>query len=160
MLATADSSSRPIAVPLQANLRRAISAGYYAVFHLLIAEAVGRLLPTAPPTLTARVSRAFEHREMKKVCDWFVKPQLPDQLRDLLPGGVSPELNRVAKNFLQLQEARHRADYDLQFPLDRQIALARVKEAEDLFRTWNNVRDEEDSRIFLTALAFGGRWSK
>ena len=160
MLATTDSSSRPIAVPLQANLRRAISAGYYAVFHMLIAEAVGRLLPTGQPALTARVCRAFEHSEMRKVCGWFEKPQLTDQLRDLLPGGVSPELNRVAKNFLQLQEARHKADYDLQFSLNRQIALARVTEAEDLFRTWNNIRDAEDARVFLTALAFGARWSK
>ena len=33
--------------PKQASLRRAISAAYYSVFHLLIREACARLVPAA-----------------------------------------------------------------------------------------------------------------
>jgi hypothetical protein len=160
MLASLDGASRPISVPLQANLRRAVSSAYYAVFHLFISESVGLLLREGPPNLAARVSRSFSHSEMSKVCGWFAKQQPTDQLRNLVPGAISAQLQSVATIFVQLQEARHRADYDIQFSLDRQIALAWVEQAEKLLLTWNSVRGAADSRVFLAALAFGSRWSR
>lgn len=46
----------------QANLRRAVSAAYYAVFHLLIAEATANW-NNAP--LRAALGRAYDHGPMK-----------------------------------------------------------------------------------------------
>ena len=48
--------------PTQATLRRAVSAAYYAVFHLLIAEATSNWNNAA---LRAALSRAFDHGAMK-----------------------------------------------------------------------------------------------
>jgi hypothetical protein len=52
--------------PKQASLRRAVSTAYYALFHLLIDEAVGNWSVARQRGLLAR---SFEHRAMKKVCD-------------------------------------------------------------------------------------------
>src|SRR5579863_4384971 len=52
--------------PKQASLRRAVSTAYYALFHLLIDEAVGNWGVTRQRGILARV---FDHREMKKVCE-------------------------------------------------------------------------------------------
>ena len=57
--------------PRQASLRRAVSAAYYALFHLLTSEAANLIGPAAPPGLRQQVRRAFAHREMKHVCKPF-----------------------------------------------------------------------------------------
>jgi len=46
----------------QASLRRAVSTGYYALFHLLIAEATANW---ARPQLRAKLGRCFEHGRMR-----------------------------------------------------------------------------------------------
>ena len=70
--------------PRQVSLRRAISAAYYALFHLMIQEATGILV--ARPELRTKFARAFEHGEMKAVSRAFANPQ-PAQLA-ALTGGV------------------------------------------------------------------------
>ena len=80
-------------IPLQANLRRAISTAYYALFHLFIAESVERLLPAEPPGLRARASRAFSHGEMKQVCVRFLARRIVEDLTPLLRTSTSPELS-------------------------------------------------------------------
>lgn len=49
--------------PNQANLRRAISTAYYAVFHLLTRAAV---VNWSEPLHQARIARMFDHERMKK----------------------------------------------------------------------------------------------
>jgi hypothetical protein len=48
--------------PKQANLRRAVSTAYYALFHLLISEVVNYWRLKRQRTLLAR---SFDHRKMK-----------------------------------------------------------------------------------------------
>jgi len=147
-------------IPSQAKLRRAVSSAYYALFHLLIAEAVLFLLPASPPGLRERASRAFSHTEMKKVCARFKAPRLADDLVPLLKGRISPELLSVAQRFESLQEWRHIADYDVGFSFLRSDALASVGEARGAFADWNQIRTTDESTVFLAAVAFGARWSK
>jgi hypothetical protein len=52
--------------PRQASLRRAIAAAYYAVFHLLVADAVKSVAPRMPEGLRSQVRRAFGHSAMKE----------------------------------------------------------------------------------------------
>jgi hypothetical protein len=52
--------------PRQASLRRAVSTAYYAVFHLLIDEAVGNWTIERQRSALART---FDHGKMKKVCE-------------------------------------------------------------------------------------------
>ena len=144
---------------LQASLRRSLSTTYYALFHLLVEEAARRLVPSSPPGLRSRVSRTFVHNEVNKVCGQFSKQLNPD-LKALLPAGVPDDLRLVAETFSQLQQVRHRADYDPDFVTIRSFALLRFNEAERAFSAWQRVSSSEEANVFLTALAFGARWSK
>ncbi len=54
--------------PKQANLRRAVSASYYALFHLLTSESARRLSPTSPPVLVPLLQRAYDHSVMRQAC--------------------------------------------------------------------------------------------
>src|SRR5271169_1426186 len=56
--------------PKQASLRRAVSTAYYALFHLLIDEAVGNW---AVERHRSALGRTFEHKGMKNVSDDYVK---------------------------------------------------------------------------------------
>jgi hypothetical protein len=63
----------------QANLRRAVSSSYYALFHLLIGHACENW---ARPDQRARVARQLEHPRMKavsKMCVGKLKARRPDQ---------------------------------------------------------------------------------
>ena len=84
--------------PKQANLRRAISSAYYAVFHQLIEDAVALLLPARLAELRVQVGRKFAHSTMKKVAQAAAKRQ-------------NKNLATVS-SFIALQDARHEADYD------------------------------------------------
>ena len=52
--------------PKQASLRRAISTAYYALFHMLVDEAVGKWTVELQRSILART---FNHGKMKKICD-------------------------------------------------------------------------------------------
>ena len=147
--------------PKQANLRRAVSSTYYALFHLLIADAVHVLSPDKQAlALMDRMSRAFQHGEMKQVCRQFQQQPLPDALQGLLPNAsVSTKLKAVTQAFLYLQEERHTADYDVSARFVREEVFAIVVMAERAFESWARVSATERS-VFLAALAFGARWSK
>src|SRR4051812_38005464 len=49
--------------PAEANLRRGVSTAYYALYHLLVGEAMTRIV--ADPALRPRVARSFDHTKMK-----------------------------------------------------------------------------------------------
>jgi hypothetical protein len=90
--------------PKQASLRRAVSASYYAVFHLLISDAVANW-----KTIRQRASlaRAFEHGKMRSACERALRAPFVG----LNPNSVA-NLKMVAEAFIQLQQQRHTADYD------------------------------------------------
>lgn len=61
--------------PRQANLRRAVSAAYYALFHRLTERASVSLLGSAQVPLArklrASMVRWYTHGKMKAVANWF-----------------------------------------------------------------------------------------
>jgi uncharacterized protein (UPF0332 family) len=146
--------------PKQATLRRSISSAYYAVFHLLVANAAMSLVPNKPSGLIAKVSRAFQHGEMKQVCLSFHNGDSPESVRTLLPPKVSKDLQFVAATFVALQQLRHKADYDTGLLFTRAQASEAVNRANELFMAWNRIVKTDEARVFLAALAFGARWSK
>jgi uncharacterized protein (UPF0332 family) len=81
--------------PKQANLRRAVSTAYYALFHLLVSEGVSYWKIERQRSAFAR---SFEHRKMKGVCKNSSYP--------------NADLQAVLDAFVELQQARHSADYD------------------------------------------------
>ena len=68
-------AARETRKPKQASLRRGVSATYYALFHLLIAEGARRLAPSKPDCLRTLVQRAFNHSDMRNVCVNFATSQ-------------------------------------------------------------------------------------
>jgi uncharacterized protein (UPF0332 family) len=128
--------------PKQASLRRAVSTSYYAVFHLLIEEAVSQWAVERQRSILART---FEHSRMKAVCD--------DLLKTAKSGGaVQPELITVSRNFIELQEHRNRADYDLSKEWSLQEVFNVVDLAGDGFTAWRAIHTQDAAQDFLLRL--------
>lgn len=149
--------------PRQASLRRAVSSAYYALFHLLVDRGARALSPTQPPALRQRVGRAFTHVEMKNVCKQFAQgaaENLEIATGALIVPPLEPQLARVAKAFLILQEERHRADYDLSVPFERIEVRQKIDLVREAFADWQAVRRSDNAQVFLAALLLQGRWNK
>lgn len=146
--------------PKQANLRRAVSSAYYALFHLFIAEFVRKVLTGHQKALMDRVSRSFNHPDMLKVCRQWQQSVLPQTLADLMERAADPRFNAIAKTFVDLQEARHEADYDVSARLSRSETLARIRDVELAFDNCNAIRNSDQAITFLVSLAFGMRWNR
>jgi hypothetical protein len=92
--------------PKQVDLRRAVSAAYYALFHLLTTEAAQNWKHERQGN---RFARMFDHGRMKTCSSKVSSQPLPAD-----PAGISiaKDLKLVADSFVTLQQARHTADYD------------------------------------------------
>jgi hypothetical protein len=62
---------------VNADLRRAVSAAYYALFHKLTLTAAEALLPAATQEQRWQLGRHFGHGEMRRVCEWVTGPPSP-----------------------------------------------------------------------------------
>lgn len=151
--------------PRQASLRRAVSAAYYALFHQLV-EAASQDLVTGRDceNLRHKVRRAFQHKEMKDVCQALAKwqpKQPPTRLADLFLQPPTPDIQAVASAFVELQQARHDADYDAQYRFSRDDVLTLLETADQAYKTFKNMpRHHQERRTFLIALAFQTRWHR
>ena len=130
--------------PKQASLRRAVSTAYYALFHLLIGEAVGNWKRADQRT---DLARAFEHGRMKQASIQTVSERFLGQSAQTVT-----DLKKVADAFIRLQQFRHKADYDNSFKLMRTDALSQIALASEAFASWNAVRNERIAQDYLLAL--------
>ncbi len=142
----------------EARQRRAVSTAYYALFHLLIDEASSRIATDGK--VRSRVKRAFDHSTMKEASSSFEGGTLPEHIRSL-PGGelVPGDLRRVASLFRELQEGRHKADYDLAETFTPTDAMDLVDKAEEAFLRWREIRKTDSACLFLYTLIFGRMWN-
>ena len=111
--------------PRQADLRRAVSTSYYAAFHVLAQDCADRLVGTSPQRSDAawrQTYRALDHGPAKKACE-----QAPNL-------GFPRTLIAFAEAFIDLQEERHRADYDPWARYSRAQALDYVNLAQQAIR--------------------------
>jgi hypothetical protein len=145
--------------PKQVNLRRAVSSAYYALFHLLTSEASA--LYAAEVELAARINRTLNHGEMRKVSSMFANNKLPKGVQSPLGGYITPiGMKTVADAFVDLQQARHAADYDLTYRLSRKETLEFVQMATEAFETWRKVRKTDDARLYLACFHLWKRWDE
>ena len=145
--------------PKQASLRRASSTAYYALFHFLVWKAVEHL-PAKPTGLRERAARAFQHSQMKEVCQAFGRRSLPEPVSHLLPAGISAPLLLIAQTLVTLQERRHAADYDLSAHFVRSETLRDIADAERAMSAWRSLRNRDEANVFLAALTFSSKWNK
>jgi hypothetical protein len=150
--------------PRQAALRRAVSTAYYALFHLLVREAVEGSMGFRPTETHREIGEAavrwFEHRRMADACFLFAAPVVRGKLAKALPKSVvsapvSDALQAVARAFLDLQEARHLADYDPSSRTTRQHARNLVTRARQAFDDWQTAASDPFRSLFLVMLLTG-----
>ncbi len=103
--------------PRQVELRRAVSTTYYALFHTLANTCADLLVGPRSTGQTnqawRQAYRALDHGEVKSKCTRgpgkpILDNHFPQAIRDF------------ARQFVKMQEIRHKADYD---PLSRLHAL-------------------------------------
>lgn len=135
------------ASPKQASIRRAVSAAYYAVFHLLIAESTSYWNKAH---LQAALGRAFDHQTMKAASRGVANPATSPFAGEN-PATVAA-LRFVGLTFAQLQEQRHFADYNLTKDLPYTEALAQVESAQKVFTAWQSIHNEDIAQAYLVSL--------
>ena len=141
--------------PSQANLRRSVSASYYALFHFLIDEATRRICRAKDHSpLRYHLARTFQHSNMKNVAQQFSKNSAPDNLRSVFDTNTTLDerLVFVASSFVLLQEARHDADYDLSRDFFKHQALDFAYMSKNAFYSWKQVRRTIQADTFLIGL--------
>ena len=132
----------------QADLRRAVSAAYYALFHLLIAETVANWWRVSSRDGMARM---FEHRVMAKASDKTADSRaLPFTGED---SEVVTKLRTVARAlFVDLQQSRHVADYDNATIWNYRDARDEIAVAKKAFTAWESIRNEPIAQDYLVSL--------
>lgn len=146
--------------PLQANLRRSISASYYALFHFLIEEATKLSFGTQRTRAGLRhfAGRSLSHSKMKLVCTEFLKPTPSSKLLRpwwrRLPIAGDGDLRLVADTFVDMQLQRHNADYDLDATVVRSDALNAVANVQSAIDAWRRLlrKQPEIANLFAAAL--------
>lgn len=138
--------------PKQASLRRAVSTAYYALFHLLIAEAA---LNWKHAEHRNQLSRQFQHAAMKQASMEQAKAATKElNRRDLPPPAryVAMHLNAIATTFVSPQDHRLKADYDNSTKWTRTDVVALVAEVNEAFRCWAVIRKEPAAQKYLLSL--------
>src|SRR5580704_4725659 len=154
LLALADRLAHPLPTePQQASFRRSISTAYYALFHLLVQEAVQNW--NGSPTTQLGLERKFEHRTMKDVSNSVV---IGNWRRWSNPSpAVPPQLSGVAAAFVDLQEKRHQADYDNAKTWSAIEVRNLASDVHDAFENWTTVRDDPTANEYLLSLLIGNK---
>lgn len=107
--------------------------------------------------LYALAYRGVDHRALRDLCNAAQNSQLPPKYQSYAPThGFEPSIRVFANTVKDLQERRHKADYDRSSrvkTLEATIAIAKARSAIERFQ-----RASELQRVaFLTLLAFPPR---
>ena len=153
LLATAD-PTRPRAT----NLRRAVSASYYAVFHHLTRAVAVRQIGSGPDrrAFADVLTRGVGHGDLRAICrdfsnglggwkGWMREELAPQSF------SIPPDLRGACADFVRLQDLRHLADYAPSYRLDREDALAEVSRAREAIAAFAAAEQSDAGRFFLAA---------
>ena len=131
--------------PTQANLRRAVSTAYYAVFHCLARAAADLLIGRSRGVAWHQVYRALNHGDARNACQ--NKKAMID---------FADQIQFFAATFVALQDARHQADYGLERRYEKLDVLAAIDRAETAIALFEQA-DRQQLRTFATAVLFKRR---
>lgn len=146
--------------PKQANLRRAVSTAYYAVFHYLIDESCCAQIGTQNSQKEHRhvLGRAFTHPVMKDACTSFAGGTLKSSVIKGLPRDehgnypIPSEIRNIAATFVELQEKRHLADYDLSENFRKSEVLSLIDQAKVHVQEFKDLASSDTRKFFLACL--------
>ena len=133
--------------PTQADLRRAISTAYYAVFHTLAASNAELIAGQPQSSISAyaweRVYRRLDHGRAQ------------NNLRAVL-NLLSPPGAFFARTFIELQGMRQEADYDPNFSITYTRTLNTIGQAETAISNFAQLTQEE-RRLLVAQSMFDRR---
>jgi len=120
--------------PSQADLRRAVSTAYYAMFSALARLCADEVVGSSPARRAlpewVRVYRALEHGRSEAVLA-ELDPQRAARARQGLPSCIDTNVEVFCETLERMKAARHAADYDPRpLKLKRQAVLTLIAEAE------------------------------
>ena len=107
--------------PRQAELKRAISTAYYALFQAMAKDTADMLVgvgPSRPDKAWTHIYRSLQHGEAKTACAVVRNLAFP------------ANIVACAATFVKLQEERHDADYNPEHRVLRADAVAAIDRAE------------------------------
>lgn len=130
--------------PREVELRRAVSDCYYALFHALAKTCADAFVGSSRGDSEAyvRVYRGLDHARAKQELDrWTRRSDCP------------PALRTFGAAFVELQELRHRADYDpLPFRHRKKDAETVIRDAEAALADLNKLGPDHRSLLAATLL--------
>ena len=147
--------------PKSTLLRRAVSTAYYGLFHALNIAVASDLLPDGTSEQRRELVRTFGHQELKACCAWIAGRQTtaPQSVKLLVDQLRTSPLAAISDAFCDLQEARHRADYDHAAAISKPTAVAFVEDADRAMRDLANVAPN-DRQAFAVLVAMRSRQTR
>ena len=141
----------------QANLKRAIPAAYYGLFHATLAEAADLVIGvTKRSTIQYElVYRSVDHARLRDVCNQVIAPS-PKYKPYAPPGGFGQDIKIFAATLVEMQDKRHTADYDPLFRAKKSDALIAVRQSRAALLNLENASPGE-REAFLLLLLFRPR---
>ena len=135
--------------PRQAELRRALSAAYYALFHTLAGNCADMLVGSRSSTRTRQAwrqtYRALDHGQVRRQCT----ERRPKRVLARFP----QEVQDFADQFVTMQRIRHLADYDPFEHFSRSVVSQYVEETKAAITEFNRVA-QDDRRAFAVFVLF------
>jgi uncharacterized protein (UPF0332 family) len=147
------------APPNDAELRRAVSTAYYALFHKVARRAAQRFMGTGHEDTAgfALLHRCFNHGRMKEVCEALQVSTLNKKYkRYLRRSAVSQDMRDFAAFVPLLQEYRHEADYDPAAQFLPSFVSELVDGAESAMDAFDRVTPDEQADV-LALMMVGTR---
>ncbi|WP_419948026.1 hypothetical protein [Candidatus Palauibacter sp.] len=134
--------------PRQADLRCAVSAAYYALFHCMMRTCADSFIGTAGAQRShaawQQVYRALDHGSCKNRCKEVDRFGFPQPILDF------------ANVFIEMQEKRHRADYHPSPSLIRNEVMADIEDCERAIGRLESSK-RKDKRAFAAFVLFPRR---
>jgi hypothetical protein len=140
----------------QADLRRALSTTYYAVFHFCLTLAADMVCGKASRSTPQNgfVYRSVDHARLRALCDQLRGSQ-PRNVAFRPTGGFG-KVADFARNTYNLYEQRISADYDPLQSFTAAEAMIAVSDAHQAM-VWFRSCTQEQQEAFLTLLLFKAR---
>ena len=145
--------------PRQADIRRAISAAYYAIFHATITGAADQFVGVTNRDRSryGLVYRSVSHAWLRDLCKEVQKPTPSNKFKPYAPRtGFGPNITAFAAAVVELQEKRHSADYDVMIRMNRSDAALAIATAQAALRRFGKA-SRTQRLVFLSLLLFPPR---
>lgn len=126
----------------EAELRRAISGCYYAVFHSICQA--GAKAFRGPETLQHQIERSYDHSTVSAAAR-----EVERKLRLSKLSFSETELATLARVFLRLREQRERADYDLRTTVTLEELDELIDETDRALNSLSRLAGDPDLAEFL-----------